>query len=198
MSFIELIKQFIQTKDTDILDLLMSTKSQLVIEYLWLECLQDLEALEILLQEESLDPSHNNCELLWYAVKVPDALKLLLEDERMDPCSRDSECLFEAAEWDADSVKLLLEDGRVDPTLRDSECLRVAAEHDSDCLRVILEDGRADPGAKNSMCLGISIQHNFECFVLLLQDGRVITEMQDRLESTSQVSFQILADTTET
>jgi hypothetical protein len=193
-SILDLIKEFVATKDKDTLSRILSYRSDFVNDSLWHRCLNDVEALQILLQEDSLDPTYDDSRLL-SAVMSPDTLKLILEDGRIDPSINDSQCLIDAVEWrDDDLLKLLLEDGRADPTVHESECLRIAAQHDSDCLRLILEDGRADPGAKNSLCVGIAAEHNPESFILLLEDGRAVEAIQHRQES----SCQILADTNET
>ena len=209
-SRLALVKQFVESKDKDLLALILSDSSEYVCNLLWFECLRDVDALEILLKQDFNDVTLNNYELLQYAINYPSALKLLLEDRRIDPAvcesrclidaaewnqmsvklllqdgradpgEHDSECLRVAAEWSDESVKLLLEDGRADPTACESECLRIAAKHDSDCLRLILEDQRADPGAKSSLCIGISAEHNPESFILLLQDGRAVEAIQHR------------------
>jgi Ankyrin repeats (3 copies) len=80
-------------------------------------------------------------------------VELLLQDDRVDPTLNNSIALICATEsGHADVVRALLEDGRAEPAADDSSARRAAANSvgsSVEVLGLLLEDGRADPNARN-------------------------------------------------
>ncbi|KAL0477896.1 hypothetical protein AKO1_012714 [Acrasis kona] len=104
-------------------------------------------------------------------------VQMLLQDERVDPSYQNSLCLSNAIySCNDEIVRMLLMDKRANPSDVVDDYISSCDFGDVGIVRMLLIDGRLNPSVENSRALTIATQHKYdELAMLLLQDERMDT-----------------------
>ena len=137
-----------------------------------------MEVVRLLLRDERIDPTGQNCEVVRRAPRLgyEEIVDLLLKDDRVFNSGGRQAAFHGAVNFgNIARVKALLTLDSVDPAEDDNRATQSAAERNDTCmLRLVLQDPRVDPSAKDNnalvraACLGHESAIN-----LLVSDPRV-------------------------
>jgi len=138
----------------------------------------DVETVEILLQEQSVNPATQHNEALRFAAENghTEVVKVLLQDSRVDPTANNNAAIRKAAENGlTEIVRVLLQDSRVDPSADDNAAIVLASRNGhTEIVRLLLQNDRVDPTVNDNYAIRYAASIGYaEIVKLLLQSDRV-------------------------
>ena len=145
---------------------------------------QHLNIVQLLLNDERVDPSSHNNQAIRSASKNGhhEVVQLLLTDSRVDPSADDNYAIQIASEnGHLNIVQLLLNDEPVDPSSYDNYAISYASENGHhEVVQLLLTDSHVDPSADNNYAIKKASENgHLKVLQLLMCDSRVDPSAND-------------------
>eukprot|EP01118_Nematostelium_gracile_P006599 TRINITY_DN2121_c0_g5_i1.p1 TRINITY_DN2121_c0_g5~~TRINITY_DN2121_c0_g5_i1.p1 ORF type:complete len:393 (-),score=78.12 TRINITY_DN2121_c0_g5_i1:34-1167(-) len=108
-----------------------------------------------------------------------DLVNLLLENEKVDPTVHNNEAIRMASERENVKIlKRLLQDPRVDPSDFKNDAIKIASQYGNpEAVNIILQDPRVDPSDSDNKALCLAVR-SLKVVNRLLQDARVCVTVE--------------------
>ncbi|KAI9349605.1 ankyrin repeat-containing domain protein [Obelidium mucronatum] len=171
-----IIRACVKSERIECLKLLLTDGRSDTFETLNIACTNgNLEAVELLLAQETVDPSVPLYGTPPIAAAAEggnvEIINLLLQDKRVQPSVSRNVAIGKAAFYGhVDVVRLLLEQDCVDPSDNSNEAIRCACrEGHTEVVKLLLTDPRVDPSANNNEAIRMASRNGrYETLQLLL------------------------------
>ena len=153
-----------------------------------------LEIVNLLLNDERVDPSNQSDKALIEAVQVRSwrIVKRLLQDDRVNPAARNNQAIYDSVNIEESLIfDILLNDPRVDPSDQNNRTFIIASSignlHD---VIILLNDPRVNPSDRdNEAIIAAAYNGHTGIIKLLLQDPRVDPSDQDNEALVNAMEF---------
>ena len=137
----------------------------------------DHHIVQLLLNDERVDPGHNENEAIIMASMFGHykVVKLLLQDRRVNPADQKNEALIKASNnGHYKIVFLLLRDKRVHPAAQNNKVILTACKHcNIKAIKLLLKNKNVDPWCQGPSVISNALAHNnYKVVDILLNDYR--------------------------